>query len=302
MDLASPDAAGSALAALGEFGALGLVNHGLGNLDVVLGSVRSTFEVPQAEKEVATAAPSARMARGYIPSGGESGSALLREAKEGFSFGHPMGVEENRWPASLASRPALERAYGDLCRAARTVVTTLSTRIDRLAGCCGQDADQTSLVRLFHYLPAIEDKVVGSSPHTDWGMLTLVISDDAHRATPGLEIWHRGAWRGVRVPPDAVVLNAGDYLSLVSGGAARSPRHRVVSPTPPDHRFSLVFFYYPDSKAKIPAPAFPPATDDLSLLDCQVAATENEPPPCANADVGLTFGEYIARKWREVAR
>mmetsp|Transcript_3397 Transcript_3397/g.10503 ORF Transcript_3397/g.10503 Transcript_3397/m.10503 type:complete len:137 (+) Transcript_3397:761-1171(+) len=129
-------------------------------------------------------------------------------------------------------------------------------------------------------------------------MLTLVLSDDAD--DPALQIWHRGVWRPVRSAAGALLLNAGDYLALVSRGASLSPRHRVVSPTPPRDRVSLVFFYYPDYNATIPA--FDHASS-LSLLECQVASDRAE-ASCANARLPdrLTFGDYIARKWREVSR
>lgn len=141
---------------------------------------------------------------------------------------------------------------------------------------------------------------------------TLVATQDAEQPNPALEIWHGERWWPVRVTAgrDALVVNAGDYLSLVSRGVSRSPRHRVVSPSPPHHRFSLVFFYYPNFNSTIPLTTEYDA--DLSLLECQMA-TELQ-GSCANLRLSnmrngkargqshISFGEYIAEKWREVAR
>lgn len=137
-------------------------------------------------------------------------------------------------------------------------------------------------------------------------------AQDADQLTPALEIWYGERWRPVRVTAgrNALVVNAGDYLSLVSRGVSRSPRHRVVSPLPPHHRFSLVFFYYPNSDSTIPLTTESDA--DLSLLECQVATDlqascanlrlQNMRKGIARGQNQVSFGEYIAEKWREVAR
>ena len=49
------------------------------------------------------------------------------------------------------------------------------------------DGDTISLMRLFHYFPINEtekgqDKaILGSSPHTDWGYLTIILQDNVGR-------------------------------------------------------------------------------------------------------------------------
>lgn len=119
--------------------------------------------------------------------------------------------------------------------------------------------ERSSLMRLFHYLqegdqddrPSSSSRSglaeIGSSPHTDWGCLTLIAQD----GVGGLEAWieERSAWVAVRpLPPErnALLVNCGDWLSLQSNGMLVSPLHRVRAARD-RARQSCVFFYYPDS-------------------------------------------------------
>ncbi|KAJ8601620.1 hypothetical protein CTAYLR_007249 [Chrysophaeum taylorii] len=276
VDLASPEAGKGLMAAFRDLGVASVVNHEVDDPAGLLRAVRNLF------LDISSSS------QGYIPPFAESGSSLV-EAKEGFAFGDIMDL-----PPDLTERPALERAYADFYRTSRAIVDALETDVPALRGCC--DTNATALARLFHYLPSNRD--LGSSPHTDWGLLTLVLSDDAADRDAALEVWHDSKWRRVRVPdPTALVVNAGDYLALVS--PLRSPRHRVVVRR--RHRYSLVFFYYPDYNATVPEPR---PDLDLSLFDCQVVADDDLGRTCAADYQGadLTFGDYVARKWREVAR
>eukprot|EP00925_Amoebophrya_sp_RCC4383_P010462 GSA25T00009377001.1 len=70
--------------------------------------------------------------------------------------------------------------------------------------------------------------VLGSSPHTDWGLLTLICADDV----PGLQLFLDGVFRTVqpRFEEDLIFVNCGDFMSLLSCGKFLSPLHRVLSP------------------------------------------------------------------------
>ncbi len=93
-----------------------------------------------------------------------------------------------------------------------------------------------SLLRLFHYFPYSRAGAeaspgaerIGSSPHTDWGFLTLILETDA---VPGLQVFHRRrrAWFDVRPAPGTIIVNVGDYFSLLTESRFHSPLHRVVS-------------------------------------------------------------------------
>jgi isopenicillin N synthase-like dioxygenase len=105
--------------------------------------------------------------------------------------------------------------------------------------------DPACPLRLLHY-PPTQDHVgdsrrrqLGSSAHTDFGFITLLLQDE----NPGLEVHDQKTGRWIGVPPnkDAYVVNMGDMISTVTGGLYKSSIHRVMNNTPKD-RYSVVFF------------------------------------------------------------
>ena len=114
-------------------------------------------------------------------------------------------------------------------------VSTLITRALSLA--VGKDenylpsfcknGDTISLMRVFHYdeklIETDDDDVrerIGSSPHTDWGFLTVILQQES-----GLQLRYNEEWRDVPPREDALLVNLGDYLSLLTRGKFISPLH-----------------------------------------------------------------------------
>ena len=263
VDLSAEDAQDLLGSALSDIGATVVVGDGVEDLGGVLEATRSVFYEKTRNGS-------------FIGRGGESGGSGLVEAKEGFAFEAGSPSNDDR----------LERAFGQLQKAARRVVA-----LSGLEGCCSKDAEASALLRLFRYFPSdlgLERDVVGSAPHTDWGLLTFVVAD-----APGLEIFHENQWQPVAFHGPSLLLHAGDFMAMTKA-AVRSPRHRVLV-APDRERFSLVFFYYPDSDA--PVPANHHSQEGLSLLQCQAA----DPTTC-QGPTPPTFGELIKQKWQEVRR
>lgn len=156
------------------------------------------------------------------------------------------------------------------------------------------------MLRVFYYDAAVENnESLGSSPHTDWGSLTVVWQDDVG----GLQTYCHVHDKWVDVPAPALeesrvffVVHVGDVTSLamghaVGGGEATSsedsqtvvlwpsPKHRVLSPTGvgSNPRASLVYFAYP-----------PPG---ISLKDMEEALVEYTKTESAVAVV--PYDEYF---------
>jgi len=163
-----------------------------------------------------------------------------------------------------------------------------------------------SILRLFHYLPprvgGANDggkPVLGSSPHTDWGSLTVIQQDAAPR---GLEFWEPRDARWVHVPPRAgsYVVNVGDYLSLLSNGTYHSPVHRVVHEE--HERTSFVFFAYPN-----PAAVAVPYAGAAAKAEAEVAASGHASGPAYNTlvtrdGIDASFGDWLHEKWAGVKK
>jgi isopenicillin N synthase-like dioxygenase len=100
-------------------------------------------------------------------------------------------------------------------------------------------------LRLLHYPPtkmpvAGELPQLGSSAHTDFGAITLLLQDEHE----GLEVLDQATGEWHLLPPrkDAYVVNLGDMMSKMTAGHYKSSMHRVINRNKTD-RYSVVFFF-----------------------------------------------------------
>ena len=291
------------------YGVFYLVNHGIEETKM-LEAMKAFFDLSSEEKNNIKISKDG-IARGYIGMGDESGSDAL-EVKEAFSFGYQWEEEQplknslqaiNRWPNSK-NLPAnwqqkMELLYSQMIEIAETLTRAFSlsyTNNENYLGDYCVGGDTISMMRLFHYFPYYkanekfpdQQNRIGSSAHTDWGFLTLILQE--HHVT-GLELFYNNEW--IALPPmeGALAVNCGDYFSMLTNGAYISPLHRVVSSG--KERMSAVLFYYPAYDAKIPTLA----NQKYSLFENQDVKSD------ANVDLNaLSFGEFIEEKWKQVKR
>lgn len=89
---------------------------------------------------------------------------------------------------------------------------------------------------------------IGAGAHTDYGALTLLLTDGA----PGLQVRPRGGdWQDVPHVPGAFIVNIGDCLMRWTNDIYVSTPHRVLPP--PRARQSVAFFLDPNPDAQITA-------------------------------------------------
>ncbi|KAJ3304564.1 hypothetical protein HDV03_002517 [Kappamyces sp. JEL0829] len=251
--------------------------------------------------------------RGFIGLGEESGGSG-REEKQGFAYGFQWPDQAkpknklqgpNVWPPEYD--PAVCADLFDDCSKLNKILVRLLARLytsDEMSWqqLC-QDGDSISIMRLFHYF-ATEHELLGSSPHTDWGFLTIIKCDES---IPGLQLATKdrdGAvqWNDVAAAPpgeadseDWWIVNGGDFLSLMTKGKSLSPYHRVVSTR--SERISFVFFAYPSYDCPTPAHFAP----DLSLFTNQSVDAAAMGTRTARIDQSC-FGDFINEKWASVGR
>ena len=278
------------------------------------------FKVPASEKQRHTAKPGG-FTRGYIPLGGESGNPALLECKEAFSYGYGGSLPvaninrlqgPNVWPRSLnpAAKLALDAFFNFSVSISEQVARGLAPALNLTSDIAELiDGGETiSLMRLFRYLTVEDPSCVaggpasgertGSSPHSDWGFLTLVLSDG-----PGLQLKSpvSEGWleveRSARLEPWII---CGDYIEILTKGRFQSPLHRVVLPQL-RVRSSFVFFYYPSYHANFASVA----RHRLATVTGENAekTSHNTMLDLAIKNPGtldLPFGEYILNKWAGV--
>ncbi|KAK1558840.1 hypothetical protein Q3G72_007311 [Acer saccharum] len=103
-------------------------------------------------------------------------------------------------------------------------------------------------VRINYYPPCPRpDLALGITPHTDASALTLLMQFET---TGGLQILKDRKWLTVPWTDDALLVNVGDLLEIMSNGRLKSPWHRVVTQMNVE-RFSVALFYNPPSRTEI---------------------------------------------------
>ena len=236
---------------------------------------------------------------------------------------------------------------------ARQVCTVLELPSDTFLASSSTQGSSLDLLRVFHYY-ALNDVVqrnngthgdddnliLGSSPHTDWGSLTIVWQDHVG----GLQTYCRKcqAWIDVPPPPPPsneddkywqVIVHVGDMASIVlnallSGSDSQhssssalwpSPKHRVVS-SKTHERVSLVYFAYPPSQASLATmhqtlqtnwPLLQlkekhcrlPLTEYFLLHDQSVGSASTRTPEEMYEEMwNLPIQNIVQLKWRQVHR
>jgi isopenicillin N synthase-like dioxygenase len=307
------------------------INHGISpeRRKRIFDAARNLFALDDETKE----SHSLHNHRGFLPFAKESGlTKSVFEPKEGFSYGFdwPAGVASpsplhatNNFPPNLSidDRVQLEWQCSKSALIAERLSVALGSLPEYASFLAGmrEGGAEISLMRLFHYIPqedtrtkdyllrvasslpdGIEDKhILGSAPHSDWGWLTIILPDDA-----GLQVYDdQGQWRDVPFVPDALVVNGGDFLRLVLGGATRSPIHRVLAPIVRE-RTSFVYFAYPGHDSHMPQASSSPTVG----ADGEIEYNTLDPTGAEHlgggggGGGGDTFAKFIHRKWQGVLR
>ncbi|KAL9223952.1 hypothetical protein vseg_000034 [Gypsophila vaccaria] len=86
--------------------------------------------------------------------------------------------------------------------------------------------DGTLFARFNYYPPCpFPDRVLGLKPHSDGTLITILLQD---KYVDGLQILRDDQWYRVPVIPDALLINVGDQLEIMTNGILKSPVHKAV--------------------------------------------------------------------------
>uniref|UniRef100_A0A7R9YQ36 Fe2OG dioxygenase domain-containing protein n=1 Tax=Chlamydomonas euryale TaxID=1486919 RepID=A0A7R9YQ36_9CHLO len=296
MSLPEPEAAAAMRAACVGPGFFYVSNHGVDGelVDLTFDRTRSLFALPLEEKQRLL---QDKNNRGWTPFQEETldpANQTCGDTKEGFYFGREIAADSpeaskplhgpNQWPDE-ALVPGLRDAYTRYFNALWALGTKLLRLVALALDLPPDHFDphfQQPIVSLrpLHYSgtkSAPGDGVFGAGAHTDYGMLTILKTDEV----PGLQIHTSGAWRDVPPMPGAFIINLGDMLERWTNGMFHSTLHRVVNTTGQE-RYSIAFFFEPNFEAIVEClpqccgpdrpPKYPPTTAGQHLLD-KYAAT-----------------------------
>ncbi|GLT63797.1 hypothetical protein SLA2020_363320 [Shorea laevis] len=104
-------------------------------------------------------------------------------------------------------------------------------------------------VRMNYYPPCSRpDLVLGLSPHSDGSALTVL--QQGKGSSVGLQILKENTWVPVQPIPNALVINIGDTIEVLTNGRYKSVEHRAVTHREKD-RLSIVTFYAPSYEIEL---------------------------------------------------
>ncbi|CAK7357435.1 unnamed protein product [Dovyalis caffra] len=108
--------------------------------------------------------------------------------------------------------------------------------------------DGVQAVRMTYYPPCPQPELVmGLRPHSDATGITIL---NQLNGIDGLQVKKDGVWIPVKFIPDALVVNVGDILEILSNGVYNSVEHRATVNSEKE-RISISFFVSPKFEAEI---------------------------------------------------
>ncbi|KAF3395057.1 Sexual differentiation process protein isp7 [Talaromyces pinophilus] len=243
-----------------------IINHGVtpSIQQAAFAAARRFFALPFDQKAPLDAKKNVGM-RGYDVLASQNYDAgLLPDLKEGYYTGIDVPLTDpaviarrffmgpNVWPSEnlLARhefREPAEAYYQAMLKLSRTVMQIIARTLPYGENVFDKFVENPAApLRFLHYPPGRAPASAGggvkpqfgSSPHTDFGAITLLLQDEHE----GLQVEDsNGRWLDVPPRPDAYVVNVGDMLSMWTGYRYKSSVHRVINEGGTD-RYSIVFF------------------------------------------------------------
>ncbi|URE05626.1 2OG-Fe(II) oxygenase superfamily, partial [Musa troglodytarum] len=190
---------------------------------------------------------------------------------------YPLEDYVHEWP----SNPSVFReVVGDYCKHARQLALRL---LEAISESLGLEKDymekalgkQAQHMAINYYPPCPQPELTYGLPsHKDPNAITLLLQD----GVSGLQVFRNGKWVAVDPIPNALVINIGDQIQVLSNDRYKSVLHRAVVNNSSE-RISIPTFYCPSPDAVI-APAH-------ALVDEQHPAVYRS----------FTYGEYYDKFW-----
>jgi isopenicillin N synthase-like dioxygenase len=247
-------------AALNTWGAFQLVDHGV-PAQTINGAFKAAAAFFRLPLETRMQIKVDKHNRGYAPMHQTVYPGNLPDLKESFNVGTKLTADDpdvmagkplhgvNRWPELPGFRAAVETYFDAVMALGDRLLGPLALCLDLSPSeLRARYRKPIAFMRLFHYPPTVNvaQNEYGAAEHKDYGFLTILAQD----ATGGLEVRSPDG-ELVLAPPrqDSFIINAGDMLSEITGGALRSAPHRVINRAGIG-RYSIPFFYDPDFDAR----------------------------------------------------
>lgn len=230
---------------------------------------REFFALPEADKLAIENVKSPHF-RGYTRVGGErtQGRVDWREqidigperpaVDDATAPAHARLIGPNLWPdAQPELREVVSQWHDHLSGVARKLLRAWALSLGAEESYFDEHfGEPSTLIKIVRY-PGKDDPTPqqGVGAHKDSGVLTLLWVEPGKG---GLQVERDGVWVDAPSVPGAFVVNIGELLEYATQGYLIATNHRVVSPTYPDDRISVPFFFNPALDARLPIIELPP--------------------------------------------
>ncbi|KAG4956076.1 hypothetical protein JHK85_042456 [Glycine max] len=232
-----------------DWGFFQLVEHGISPqvLKTLKDEIEGFFGLPLEEK----------MKYKIRPDDVEGYGAVIRSEDQKLDWGDRLYMITNplgrRKPYLLPELPSslrriLEVYIVELQNLAMTFLGLLgkALKIEKREWEVFEDGMQS--VRMTYYPPCPQpERVMGLTAHSDATGITIL---NQVNGVHGLQIKKHGIWIPVNVASDALILNIGDILELMSNGLYKSVEHRAIVNSTKE-RISIAMFFAPKFQSEI---------------------------------------------------
>ncbi|KAK8503397.1 hypothetical protein V6N13_016587 [Hibiscus sabdariffa] len=256
IDLTDPNAVQAIGHACKTWGVFQVINHGVPThlFDMVESTSRDLFSLPVNQKLKAARSPDGISGYGFARISSFFSKLMW---SEGFTIvGSPQEHFRQLWPHNYINHCDVIKEYKQEMKklAGRLMclmLGSLGITAEQDIKWAGPKADfnEASAALQLNYYPACPDpdRAMGLAAHTDSTLLTILYQNN----TSGLQVLREGVgWIKVPPIPDALVINIGDLMHILSNASFPSVLHRaMVNRT--CHRLSIAYLYGPSSSVKI---------------------------------------------------
>lgn len=293
-----------------DIGFFYITGHGIPQteLDRVLEFGHRFFELPE-EQKMSLAIDRGGSNNGYVRFGGVDPASygeaqpdlkerfiMARELFPGEAERGSFRAGRSRWPDDTLLPGFGDFLKGHIARRvalAQKVVRAFALSLDLAEDYFDDVYRHLGAVMLYNYYPPIDPEGIEQtqwsfSPHTDYGMFTLLQQD----SLGGLQARNvAGDWIDVEPVPGAFVVNIGDLFAMWTNDLYKSSLHRVMHYGDGAARLSVPLFTYPNGTTMVrcletcQGPDNPPRYDPIeteAYNDMMVGQSHRSGRPAVN--------------------
>ncbi|KAI4335737.1 hypothetical protein L6164_014351 [Bauhinia variegata] len=238
--------------ALSTWGCFQIINHGMTRsfLDEVRQVSKQFFELPKEEKQKFAREPND--IEGY-------GNDMILSKNQTLDWSDRIVLkvqpEDQRkfkvWPEKPKDFKNVLAEYSERIKLlTKEILKAMAKSLNLEEECFLRQCEERAQVFVrFNYYPPCPrpDLVLGLKPHADGSLITFLLQD---KEVEGLQLLRDNQWFKVPIISEALLVNAGDVLEILSNGIFKSPMHRAVINSEKE-RLTVVMFVVADPEKVI---------------------------------------------------